>query len=692
MKGTEENIRYDPLYRVIDETEEIRVIEGNFKGFFDRLKKINSLGVIPEVIEMANYSKYEHSLGTVHQTNIFLQIMNDKIPSKYHLPLKISANFLHSGHLPFTYSTERALLLACNLGNRNSTNPAKAYVDRKSEKILKVLELKKEQIEGIKQELYSLRSHRDLYKYFSAEIILDKWNGFSNKFSQELTDDDKIIIIGNLIDPRSYGYQYLKLIDKVDYVQRDALYFGTVRLDISPKHLYSKNIIDIPLYSDEIQLIDINLAYLQSVFYNDLNVIYFTRLYEKILAALILSKKFQFKWLHDYDDYSFKWLICKNINKQNKKVKLPSKWIEKADLLFNQKYQFTNVFELFEVQFFKDVSIIDIEYNLIGKKGSINGLLAYPFEIGVLISVDYADEDFQILEMQNIAISVFLQKEAESLSPLMKIIKNICHTISLDNVQIIREGLGDLISWNGECEINNSPVVKSIALALLNLEEKEKKHGDFIRKYIISLADIAEYKQLWADFNLDIWKQVITEKLDKARKKPDFNELEAYQGIVQGLLTLPIKLLQFKSSLKWLDKIYNEIAKNIESCANHSEKGSHFEALCLIDRIRTKNGTFQFFINDLIITNSNKSSSEKDNNEFDIIEMRLNNNSSEIWIYECSISDDYQNINKKKLTELADEIGKKFPAQTIRTRYLIPTNKQRSDWTPKEIDAGRNFH
>lgn len=692
MKGIEDNIRYDPLYRIIDETKEIRVIEGNFKVLFNRLKKINSLGLIPEVIEMAYYSKYEHSLGTVHQTNNLLHIVGEKIPLKYHTPLKISSTFIHLGHMPYTYSTEKALLLAANLGDRKKNNHIKAYVDKKCEKILKVREFEKERIEKTLKELYSLRSYRKLYKIFSAEIVIDKWKSIFNKFDQVLKDEEKKTIIGNLVDPDSYGYQCLKLTDKVDYVQRDALYFGTVRLDISPKHLYSKNIIDIPLFSDEIQLIDINLAYLQSVFYNDLDVICFTRLYEKILAALIYSKKFQFKWLHEYDDEAFKWLICNNRDNNNKKANLPLKWIEKANNLFNKNYEFINIFSLYGVQFFKDVDIIDIEYNLIGQKETIDGLLIYPFTSGVLVSVDYADEDYELLEMQNIDICVFLRKESESLSQLTGILKNLCHTISLDNIQIVQEGLGNLISKSGVCEIENSPVLKSIALAILNLEEKEKKRGDFIKKYITYLSGIAEYKQLWADFNLDIWKQVITKKLDKIRKGENFNELDAYKGIVLGLLTLPVKMLQFKTSLKYLDSIYNEIIKNIEATTDQSEKGSHFEALCLIDKIRTKEGTFQFFINGLITTDPNKTSSKKDDNEFDIIELLLNSDTSEIWIYECSISDDYKSKNREKLTKFTDEIQRKFPSQIIRTRYLIPTDKRQSDWTPKEIDAGRNFN
>jgi len=124
------DFRYDPLYRVVDVTEEISFIEGNFKGLFDRLKGINNLGIIPEVLEMAKYPKYEHHLGTVYQINCLLDMNKGIIPDKYYLPLKLSALFLHSGHLPFTCSTERALLLASGLGTDDIDNKAKNMLKR----------------------------------------------------------------------------------------------------------------------------------------------------------------------------------------------------------------------------------------------------------------------------------------------------------------------------------------------------------------------------------------------------------------------------------------------------------------------------------------------------------------------------------------------------------------------------------
>ena len=73
------NFRYDPLYRVVDVTDEIQFIEGNAKTQFDRLKGIANLGILPEVLEMAKYPKYEHHLGTFYQINCLLDMKKDTI-------------------------------------------------------------------------------------------------------------------------------------------------------------------------------------------------------------------------------------------------------------------------------------------------------------------------------------------------------------------------------------------------------------------------------------------------------------------------------------------------------------------------------------------------------------------------------------------------------------------------------------
>ena len=61
----ENKFRYDPLYRVIDVPNEANIVEGSFRNLFGKLKNINNLGIIPTVLEMAKYSKYEHHFGGI---------------------------------------------------------------------------------------------------------------------------------------------------------------------------------------------------------------------------------------------------------------------------------------------------------------------------------------------------------------------------------------------------------------------------------------------------------------------------------------------------------------------------------------------------------------------------------------------------------------------------------------------------
>ncbi|MHC1571513.1 MAG: hypothetical protein ACXQTM_03945, partial [Methanosarcinales archaeon] len=233
------NFRYDPLYRIIDETEEMRIVEGNLKSLYDRLKRINNLSLIPEVFEMARYPKYEHGMGTLHQINSLLDVTDENIiPTDYRKPLILASLFLHLGHFPYTYSTERALLLASNLGHRSKGNKIKKYVKRKIEKVLDKMGLDAERKQNILSNIFSLRDYKLLYRYFSAEILVEKWGNLKEKING-LSEEDLEVIIKDLVNKENDGYRYLSLADKADFVQRDALYFGTVRIDVSPKHLYS---------------------------------------------------------------------------------------------------------------------------------------------------------------------------------------------------------------------------------------------------------------------------------------------------------------------------------------------------------------------------------------------------------------------------------------------------------------------
>jgi len=692
-----QNFRYDPLYRVIDETEEMRIVEGNFKSLFNRLKRINNLGIIPEVFEMAKYPKYEHALGTIHQVNSLLEVADENvIPPKYRKSLSIASLFLHLGHLPYTYSTERALLLASNLGDRNKENKIKKYVMKKIKKVIDNANINEEKKKDILDKIFSLQDYNRLYRFFSAEIVIRKWSGLKEKI-EGLNEENLETIIRDLIDSENDGYTYLDLADKADFIQRDALYFGAVRIDISPKHLYGRISKYKPRFSvSEEKLIEYNLDYLTERFYDNPSIDWFSRLYEKILASLLISKNFKIEWLENYDDAQLKRLICDDLDKDNNKMGLPSTWRDRAKKLFQGSISFTSIFDLRYVSFQKEQDAIGIEYDLIGKGESKRGLLAYPFDRGVLLTIDYLDKTEYPIHpnYRAFSIRVFQDESKRSLNELLKIVKNIIHHLSFSHVKNIREGLANQLSWTKETRFSNKEVIHAIADAIQSIENDEDgyKKGDFIEKYLKSISSISSFSELWHNLENLIWREGFFHFLKQHR-----NELEKekiYDEFTEGLLSLPVQLLQYKSTKKYLDEIYAKLQEKVSSnISNGCTRGAFFEALYLIDRIRTKRGKFQFFLNRMTIIDPDKPRNKQDDNEFDVIELFINEKGeAECWIGACSIANNYVSENQEQITKLTEHIHKIFPDLIIRSRYIIPQDKNAGSWCPREEDAGRNYN
>jgi len=155
------------------------------------------------------------------------------------------------------------------------------------------------------------------------------------------------------------------------------------------------------------------------------------------------------------------------------------------------------------------------------------------------------------------------------------------------------------------------------------------------------------------------------------------------------MLALPVSLLHFEATKKYLDEIYIKILEKIPTTESNEKKGYLFEALWLIDRIRKIRGKFQFFINGMVVVDPKKLKREQDQHEFDVIELFINESGeAECWTYACSIGDDYKHNNEEQLKKLAEGIHQSYSDLKIRTRYIIPKNKSGSGWDPKEEETG----
>ena len=203
-----------------------------------------------------------------------------------------------------------------------------------------------------------------------------------------------------------------------------------------------------------------------------------------------------------------------------------------------------------------------------------------------------------------------------------------------------------------------------------------------------SLSSIETFHELWYNFeNQFFWLSRI-EGIVKEHKE-DIEKSDIRKYFVEGMLSLPVRLLQFKTTKKYLDKIYKKLFEMIPNAESNEKKGYFFEALLLIDRMREKKGTFQFLINGMVVVDPTKPKDERDIHEFDVIELFINESGkAECWIYACSIADSYKQKNKEQLEKLAENIHKVYLDLIIRTRYIIPENKDYGVWKNKEEETG----
>jgi len=310
------------------------------------------------------------------------------------------------------------------------------------------------------------------------------------------------------------------------------------------------------------------------------------------------------------------------------------------------------------------------------------------------LAINYLDKHIYPIHpnYQDFSIRVFQDESKKSLTELLKIINNLSHHLSFTHVENIRKGLADQLSWTREARFSNEAVVLAIADAIRSLESDGYKSGEFIERYLRSLSNISTFNELWHSFeNQFIWKGQIVHFLQQHRKEPEKGEI--YEEFTKGLLSLPVQLLQYKSTKRYLDEIYDKLLEKISSDILDDKRGDFFEALWLINKIRTNSGRFQFFLNGMVVIDSDKPRDKQDDNEFDVIELLINETGdAECWIYACSIADDYEPKNREQITKLAEHIHRVFPNLIIRTRYIIPQDKDAGEWSPREEDAGRNYN
>jgi len=694
LHSRQRKIRRDPLYRVSDVNRWIIEAESVFSDELDRLKDINNLGIIPVVDrKMPTYSKYEHAFGTVHQIVNLLRIWSKQLEN-HEKSLTLASLVLHLGHLPFTYSTEHALLLASSINTQNSKK-ARAYV---KERVVNCLKNSNDynpiREQQILQELFHQRNCTSLYKFFSGDLLIKK---IGKAPFNDLVGDDLKIIISDLIDPTDDGYKYLELADQVDFVQRDALYFGSVRLDIHPDHLYrqlttrpEQGETKLIKQLEERPLIEAQSRYLKALFYNRPDIVSFDSLYSKIVASIITNTDFNFSWLEDYDDAKFETLLIHGKDIDDQQV-LPAVCTIAARKLFQGALKFEPLFQLNHVIFDETSDILDVECELAELKRDDASILSYPFTSGILIVVQHSKND-ESYNSGQYSISLYQDQSRKHLLQILRIINRLMQRASIDQMRQIRKALATRISWTGKARMSEDQLVPIIADALsLHYQKSGKKNDDI--KLFAKLFELTEpYRERQSDvikrlsappiedkYYADFWGGYLMARFGVT---DGLLNTSLYDDLVRDFISLPTEVLQGPQAKQFLNTMSSKLFQMLESGSRKKDnKGHAFEALCLINKMKTKKGVFQFYLWGAEIVNDNNVTE----GEFDIIELLINNSGQpECNIYECSISRNYRAANQEKLQTIKNSLEGVFADADINTYCVIPTAWGKN-WLPKEI-------
>jgi len=682
--------RYDPVYRVVDITDEMRFMESTFTNEFSRLKHISSLGLLPEVMQMARYPKYEHHMGTVFQIECLIESESFKEYTQHHLPLRLAALSLHIGHNPYTHTTERAVLFAAGLGGEGSYNKARDYLITSIETVLVETTLQDDKKNQLISNIFSLKDYRSPYLFFSALFIIN--NREILKKGLHADDNDVVKAIETLIDSENPGNRLMQLSDKVDFVQRDALYLGTIRLEIHPKHLYASDFISPTVQGrkvSETNLLHHAYLYLREKFYEDMSLRIFSKLYERIVAGLVLSKRFEMNWLESYDDNQFRRLITDDININNHKAYLPKKWIDKARHLFAGAYRFIPIFELKDVAFEKEMSVFDVEYKLVNKSHSFQGLLQYPFDYGYLLDVDFPNRrsPFSVDGTEYYSVSLYQKDEPLELTPMLNILDKLSVNCTPRQVEVIRQGLSNRLSWTNTSRIDNMAVIDALAQAVCDMESEDTK-GKLITEFIDAATPIVKYRQIMQSSEFQItW---LLPLFTFSRRMEQFDDMKIYRNFIKGILSFPVQLLRCAATRRTIEKLY-EYAIGKMTSIDPQKRGDLFEAIWLLHRIiDSENRRYSFIINGLVVTNLTLPKECQDVNEYDVVELGIDRNgNTQVWIYACSIADDYISKNRQALDDLTRYINSIYSNTEIHTRYVVPESN--TSWRPRCINTGINY-
>lgn len=680
--------RNDPLYRVMDLPPLVDKIDGMLKPIVARLDHISSLGLVSFLHGMARYPKSEHRYGTIHQVN--QMIASRWFPDAHADAMLLAACFLHVGHCPFTYATERAFLRAC----RQDTD-ARRFLDQAMAEVAKVADLEEEFVHVRQQELLALEHAEELYRWLSAYQLTQSEAKVKNALAQIGRAKDerdgvcrKAVL--NLADRTHRGWQYLDGANRADYVQRDGLYFGTVRLDISPKHLYERDFQEPSRATDEWSLVERNRTYLEERIYEPVQFRGNIAVFEHLLADYMICKGFTPEKLLVWDDDDLIEVLETGRTAGKTVTSSPRITNFGRSLVAREPDCETElVFKLPRVCYPCETPA-ELEQQLVDRTG--RGVLAYPCQNGFVVECKPcsrrapAPAGHRYFDVRFHAVGKEMEAER-----VFKCLSRLMPFYDLDSLASLQKALGQKLTLGGLCRIDAEETVRSVARFLEDLWASDDSRRSFkeLRRSIDSLSYFDSLKRsLPNNFSLMTLRWL----LEDTERGPGFSTEENLYDLGSILLAIPAKAWSFSDPQNFLQALSASAWRVYEKEADKGEKGRLFEALCLLERMKVGAAEeFWMYVNGLTLLDDGSASPHQRTEiapepraEYDLIEVCLSDDTLQIDLSEASTdaSGAKATAETQKLRDLMDMCHQAFPSAHIDTWLLRPGSSRQLKRTP----------
>jgi len=238
-----------------------------------RLERIKNLGLIHMSFPSATHSKWEHHLGMFHLAKQ-LQLPNEE---KKRLELLCLLGGI--GHLPFTFPTEDAVLLAARISPDLRRSVGEMCVEIRAACQNALPDEIRRRFPNI---VVTMRT-QELHAWFSACKL--------KQLPREIDLGDRAQLVHERINPHARLNELYRFISRLDYVQRDLYYTGLAKFSLSAEGFlrrYKAPTLQELSVSPEARLLDELKSFLADSLYFETKSVSREALYKKKLA-LILS-------------------------------------------------------------------------------------------------------------------------------------------------------------------------------------------------------------------------------------------------------------------------------------------------------------------------------------------------------------------------------------------------------------------